>query len=81
MSKSKAGLSSSFHNKNPTGTNQHSDCHMDDHLPSLTSLSHVFIATPDNENVNTLLKQYHRDGITNKKIISGLLGKKGYTMR
>ena len=73
--------SSSFHSNNAIGTNQHSDCCTDDHFPLLTCLSHVFIAMPDNENVNNLLKQYHHDGITNKKNISGLLRKKGYTMR
>ena len=81
MSEPEACQSSIFHSNNPTGTNQHSDCRTDDHFSLLTCLSHVFIATPDNENVNNLLKQYHRDGITNKKIISGLLSKKGYTMR
>jgi hypothetical protein len=54
---------------------------MDDRLPLSTCLSHIFIPTPDDENVKILLKQYHRDRITNKKIISGLLSKKGYPMR
>ena len=38
-------------------------------------------ATPDDNNVAELLRQYHREGITNKKVIATLLGKKGYTMR
>jgi hypothetical protein len=39
------------------------------------------IATADDTNVAELLRQYHHEGITDKKIISGLLGKKGYPMR
>jgi hypothetical protein len=41
----------------------------------------VYVATADDENVAKLLRQYHSDNITDKKIISSLLAKKGYPMR
>jgi hypothetical protein len=45
-------------------------------------MAYIFnIATIDDENVAKVLRQYHCEGITDKKIISGLLGKKGYLMR
>jgi hypothetical protein len=50
-------------------------------LCQLTNSYMVYVATADDENVAKLLRQYHSDGITDKKIISSLLAKKGYPMR
>lgn len=49
---------------------------------NLIPISHVFyVAGQDDEEVTTLLRQYHSEGITSKKVIAKLLSKKGHDMR
>ena len=81
MSDSEAGPSSNSYNRNPSGTNRHIDCRTGCSHSPIGMLLTYFIATPGNEKVAELLRQYHHDRITDKKVIAGLLGKKGYTIR
>jgi hypothetical protein len=64
----------SSHNQNPTGQNQHPDCHMLDSMPfSHWTWIWIFVASKNDAKVKAYLKDYHHQNITNAKTIRDLL--------
>jgi hypothetical protein len=74
--------SSSSHNRNPTGKNQHTNCRELFHWWFKHFSDSRNTAAPDDEKVNDYLRKLHGRGIISKETIRQLLLKElGVTMR